>query len=119
MFAVAFDENIIFRFPACHGLKHSLNLFRHESRSTFPAFGVNNVYDSPVKINMIFVRFSDPALAGREGELVERLAAQGVVTYPPENGWVRFVTHHDVERSQVEEAAGSAAAVVESMKKPG
>jgi hypothetical protein len=34
--------------------------------------------------------------------LVEELAGGGVLTYPPEDGWLRFVTHHDVSFEDIE-----------------
>ncbi len=55
-----------------------------------------------VKINMFFVRFRDTAFRGREDELVERLARVNILTYPPENGWIRFVTHADIPANAIE-----------------
>ena len=66
--------------------------------------------------------FGKPVAGGQvriEGfvDLVEELARRGVWSYPPFDGWIRFVTHHDVppERLQkacriVEEAAAAAVA---------
>jgi len=65
--------------------------------------GLFEVRPYPVKINMLFVRFRREH-AGREGRLVEELARRGVLTYAPEEGWIRFVTHHDVPAEQVETA---------------
>jgi len=65
--------------------------------------GLFEVTPFPVKINMLFVRFR-AGYAGREARLVEELARQGVVTCPPEGGWVRFVTHHDVSHEDIETA---------------
>ncbi len=58
--------------------------------------GVLEVVPRPVRINMLFTRFSEPRLAGREDRFVAALKEEGILTYPPEDGWVRFVTHHDV-----------------------
>jgi hypothetical protein len=57
---------------------------------------------------MFFVRFSAAHLLGREEALYLELARQGVRTYPPDDGWLRFVTHHDVGA----EAAAQACAIV-------
>ena len=71
----------------------------------FRAEGCFEVKPRPVKINMFFVRFVDPDLAGCEAELVEALEAEGVKTYPPENRWIRFVAHHDVTSEQIDFAS--------------
>jgi threonine aldolase len=68
------------------------------------------------RINMIFVRFSDSQLAGREGAFVEALAEHGVLTYPPEEGWIRFVAHHDVSPDQIELAARAVSPAVERIR---
>jgi threonine aldolase len=65
--------------------------------------GLFEVTPYPVKINMLFVRFRR-AHAGREAALVQELARRGVLVYPPEEGWIRFVTHHDVSPEQVDRA---------------
>ena len=82
----------------------------------FARTGLFEVSPFPVRINMLFVRFRGEH-AGRETRLVEELARRGVWSYPPSDGWIRFVTHHDVpaERVQatcriVEEAAAAAVA---------
>jgi len=82
----------------------------------FAKTGLFEVAPYPVRINMLFVRFRGEH-AGREARLVEELARRGVRSYPPFDGWIRFVTHHDVppERLQkacriVEEAAAAAVA---------
>jgi threonine aldolase len=69
-----------------------------------------------VRINMLFVRYRGEH-AGKEGRLVEELARRGVWCYPPSDGWVRLVTHHDVPPERVpaacrllEEAAAAALA---------
>jgi threonine aldolase len=70
----------------------------------FRRTGLFDVLPEPVKINMLFVRFRSPGVAGQEELLVEELAKAGVKTYPPEAGWVRFVTHHDVSSAEVQQA---------------
>ena len=68
-----------------------------------------------VKINMFFVRYRDSSPGGRELRLVQELAKGGVTVNPPDQGWIRFVTHHDVSPEAVEKAGRiieQAAAVV-------
>lgn len=69
----------------------------------FEATGAVEVQPRPTKINMFFVRFKAPHLRGREEDLVSELAHRGVRTYPPDEGWVRFVTHHDVSSEALSE----------------
>ena len=82
----------------------------------FAKTGLFEVAPYPVRINMLFVRFRGEH-AGREVRLVEELARRGVWSYPPFDGWIRFVTHHDVPPEWVqatcrlvEEAAAAAVA---------
>jgi threonine aldolase len=82
----------------------------------FARTGLFEVSPFPVRINMLFVRFRGEH-AGREARLVEELARRGVWSYPPFDGWIRFVTHHDVPPEWVqatcrlvEEAAAAAVA---------
>jgi threonine aldolase len=82
----------------------------------FARTGLFEVAPYPARINMLFVRFRGEH-AGREARLAEELARRGVLTYPPDEGWLRFVTHHDVSPAQVqaacrrlEEAAAAAVA---------
>jgi threonine aldolase len=51
---------------------------------------------------MVFVRFSGKNLLNRERKFVDTLQKRGIVTYPPEDGWIRFVTHHDVSSEDIE-----------------
>ena len=67
-----------------------------ELAAALEGLGVFEVVPKPVRINMLFTRFTDPRLAGREERFVAALKEEGILTYPPEEGWVRFVTHHDV-----------------------
>ncbi len=66
------------------------------------------------KINMIFVRFRDEKLLNRERLFVENLRKTGIVTYPPMDGWVRFVTHNDVSSEDVEVFGSQIDSVLES-----
>jgi threonine aldolase len=68
----------------------------------FERTGLFEVRPRPVKINMIFVRFRSEQHRGKEAQFVETLAGGRVLTYPPEEGWLRFMTHHDVSFEDVE-----------------
>ena len=83
---------------------------------TFLATGLVEVKPWPVRINMIFVRFKPPADAASGGRLVAELGRRGVLTYPPEDGWVRFVTHHDVGEQDLLEACRMLPEAVESAR---
>ncbi len=81
---------------------------------TLTRLGLLEVSPYPVRINMLFVRFRGEH-AGKEDRFVEELARRGVRSYPPSDGWIRFVTHHDVPADRVqatcrimEEAAAAA-----------
>jgi threonine aldolase len=78
--------------------------------------GLFEISPYPVRINMLFVRFRGEQ-AGKEDRFVEELARRGVLSYPPFDGWIRFVTHHDVPADRIpatcrimEEAAAAAVA---------
>jgi threonine aldolase len=60
------------------------------------SLGAFEVLPRPLRINMLFTRFTDRRYAGRETDFVAALREEGILTYPPEDGWIRFVTHHDV-----------------------
>jgi threonine aldolase len=66
----------------------------------FAATGELEIQPDPPAINMLFVRFkrADAREAGKR--LVDALGQEGVLTYEPEDGWVRFVTHADVSFDQ-------------------
>jgi threonine aldolase len=64
--------------------------------------GLFEIRPRPVKINLFFVRFSPDRHKGKEMRLAEELAGGGVLTYPPEDGWLRFVTHHDVSFEEIQ-----------------
>ncbi|HUV08203.1 MAG TPA: GntG family PLP-dependent aldolase [Spirochaetia bacterium] len=68
--------------------------------------GVLEVRPEPVKINMFFARFREGELAGMENRFVEILKSYGVLTYPAEGGWLRFVTHYHVSLKELK-ALGS------------
>jgi threonine aldolase len=71
----------------------------------FTRTGYLEVSPPDVKINMFFLRFRAGPHAGLEAGLVERLSEAGILVYPPFDGWIRFVTHHDVCQADLERAA--------------
>jgi threonine aldolase len=84
-----------------------------ELGASFLATGAVEVKPWPVRINMLFVRFRRPAPASAEAALVGSLARRGVLTYPPDGGWVRFVTHVDVAGDAIERACRAIPGAVE------
>jgi len=77
--------------------------------------GAVEVKPWPPKINMFFVRFASAGAEGREALLVQRLAERGVRTYPPHDGWVRFVTHHDLRPEAVDQVCAVVRETIGSM----
>jgi len=60
-----------------------------------------------VDINMVFVRFR-PGCGTEPGvRFVAALRRRGILTYPPEGGRVRFVTHHDVTAADIDRVIAS------------
>jgi threonine aldolase len=68
------------------------------------------------KINMVFAHFKEKDLLNREERFVEVLKSRGIVTYPPEGGWVRFVAHNDVSFEDIEEFGSKLAAALEETR---
>jgi threonine aldolase len=60
-----------------------------------------------VDINMVFVRFRPGCGAEPEARFVAALRRHGILTYPPEGGRVRFVTHHDVTAADIDRVIAS------------
>jgi threonine aldolase len=65
-----------------------------------------------VKINMVFARFRPGSGPDAEERCVAALQRHGILTYPPEHGWIRFVTHNDVSAADIDHVIGSLAAVL-------
>jgi len=92
----------------------SLNTMRHrlpEDREkaeqlagAFRKIGLFEVKPEPVKINMFFLRYRDRGTGEREQRLAEALNKEGVKINPPEDGWIRIVTHNDVKLEDIERA---------------
>ncbi len=57
-------------------------------------------------INMVFFRFADSGAAGgeshREKTFLDACKKKGYLTYEPEGGWFRFVTHREITDEDVE-----------------
>ncbi len=70
--------------------------------AAFQKTGIFEIQPQPVKINMVFIRFKTGAYSGLEGCLVSALKKHSILIYPPENGWIRFVAHHDVSFEDIE-----------------
>lgn len=102
---------------ALRSMRARLHEDHEAARTLAEAFLENDLVEvqpRPPKINMFFVRFREPRLAGQEAALVERLDQRGVRTYPPHDGWVRFVTHHDVGPEAVRQACAVVRETMES-----
>lgn len=66
------------------------------------AGGLVEMKPSHVKINMFFIRFREGNYHGLEDRFVEKFKKHGILIHPPEDGWIRFVTHHDVTFKDME-----------------
>jgi len=75
-----------------------------ELARTFCKLGIFEVQPEPVKINMFFLRYRDPGDGDREQRLVEELLREGVCINPPDDGWIRIVTHHDIPAEVAQQA---------------
>ena len=65
-----------------------------------------------VETNMVFFEVPDELMPART--FVERLADTGVTINPPRGKRVRFVTHADVDETDIRDAAGAVRGVVEA-----
>lgn len=74
-----------------------------EIARVFDKLEIFEVQPVPVKINMFFLRYRDPGDGDREQRLVEELLRGGVRINPPDDGWIRIVTHHDVSSKAVQQ----------------
>jgi threonine aldolase len=99
-------------------MRHRLPEDREKAEQLAAAFrntGLFIVNPEPVKINMFFLRYSDPELRGREQRLAEELISRGIRITPPEDGRIRIVTHNDVSAEDVRRACGLIEAAVEAV----
>ena len=96
-------------------MRHRLPEDREKAEQLAAAFrstGLFEVKPEPVKINMFFLRYSDPGARNREQRLAEQLISRGVRINPPDDGWIRIVTHNDVSAEDVKRACGLIEAAV-------
>ena len=67
--------------------------------------GLFEIKPEPVQINMFFARFVEGDFTGMENRFVRVLEENGVLTYPAEGGWLRFVTHYHVGMEEIRDVA--------------
>lgn len=65
-----------------------------------------------VKTNMFFVKLKH----NEDKDFIEILKSYGILTYPPELGWYRFVTHKDISNADVEYVIEKLPKIVESLE---
>jgi len=85
--------------------------------AVFRETGLFEIQPQPIKINMFFLRYRDGDGKGREQRLAEELIRAGVRVNPPEDGWLRIVTHYDVSPTAIDRACtlvGEAVTAVEA-----
>jgi threonine aldolase len=66
----------------------------------FSALPVFDVINPKPQINMVFLKLKERS-PEKDGLFLSALKAEGILTYPPEGGVFRFVTHRDVNDEQV------------------
>ncbi len=67
---------------------------------------------------MVFVRFRSVAARSPKRDS-SALRRRGILTYPPEGGLVRFVTHHDVTAADIDRVIASLDAVLVDVRAGG
>ena len=72
--------------------------------AAFRKTGLFEVKPEPVKINMFFLRYRQPGPRNREQRLAEELINSGIRINPPDDGWIRIVTHNDVSEEDTRQA---------------
>lgn len=65
----------------------------------FSTYEVLDVEREKVKMNMVFLRVKGEE--SRAERFVNLLEEDGILTYPPENGMIRFVTHYGITEDHV------------------
>jgi threonine aldolase len=81
----------------------------------FRKTGLFEVKPQPVKINMFFLRYIEQSSDNREQRLADELIRRGVRVNPPDDGWLRIVTHNDVSAKDVQRAARILETAVEAV----
>jgi threonine aldolase len=99
-------------------MRHRLPEDREKAERLAEVFrntGLFEVEPEPVKINMFFLRYREPGDGNREQRLAEQLNKTGFMINPPDDGWIRIVTHNDVSEADVKRAGKLIEAAVETV----
>ena len=83
--------------------------------AVFRSTGLFELKPEPVKINMFFLRYRDRSGGDREQRLAEELNRCGARVNPPDEGWIRIVTHHDISDQALLQARKVIEAAVEAV----
>ena len=87
-----------------------------ELAEAFSLYSIFNVLTEDPQINMVFIELKNTSLE-KEEKFLSILKAQGILTYPPENGIFRFVTHRDFTDEQLKLFLKLLPVIVEEMNK--
>ena len=89
------------------------------AREMAEAFGgLNEVFElvnPQPQINMLFLRLRRPGAAA-EGRFMELLKKAGILTYGPEAGVFRFVTHRDIDYPSFRQALAELPAIADELR---
>jgi threonine aldolase len=99
-------------------MRHRLAEDRVNAEQLAAAFrdtGLFTVSPEPVKINMFFLRYREQDAPEREQRLARELISRGILINPPEDGWIRIVTHNDVSAQDVRRARGLIEEAIEAV----
>jgi threonine aldolase len=69
--------------------------------SAFNQYEVFKVAMEEIKINMVFLTLDEALPPGAQEMFLTALEERGIRTYPPEDGWFRFVTHREVTAEDI------------------
>jgi threonine aldolase len=89
-------------------MRHRLPEDREKAEQLAAVFrntGLFEVKPEPVKINMFYLRYRERGAGNREQRLVEQLINAGLRINPPDDDWIRIVTHNDVSAEDVQRAS--------------
>ena len=83
--------------------------------AAFGEFTTFEVLNPQPEINMVFLRLQEASTA-RNNRLFSLLREAGILTYAPEDGVFRFVTHRDVTAKQIAHTQKKLPSIVESLE---
>lgn len=86
-----------------------------EAFSRYDAF---QVAPDSIRINMVFLRLNEGLPLGAHDRFLNALETKGIRTYPPEDGWYRFVTHREVTKADIAYIEKSLPEIVKALKTP-